>query len=58
MKNRGEQGLDKAARQPANELLKRQRAVAALEALRRQGPTVPTAEIVRLLRETRESPMD
>ena len=34
-------------------LVKRQRAVDALETLRRDGPSVPTEEIVRLLRHDR-----
>ena len=36
------------------DLLKRQRAASDLESLRRQGPSVPTQEIVGLLRQDRE----
>jgi Arc/MetJ-type ribon-helix-helix transcriptional regulator len=35
-------------------LLKRQRAAATLEALRRQGPPIPTQDVVRSLRQDRE----
>ena len=34
--------------------LRRQKAVDRLDGLRRKGPSVPTSEVVRLLRETRE----
>ncbi len=36
------------------DLLKRQRAVDRLSALRRAGPSVPTSEIVRALRQARD----